>query len=354
MTSNTLHRPVLLASLLAALAMPAFSQADEQPATMDHSAHQAAGHEGHKMEPWMYEALRKRVDIYRTASDAYIDNSMVQMGPDYTSYLSAPSVHGKAGVVVLAHGFGKVGDDAFRKGLQPLAAKYPFAVSFGMSMTSSAHIQEAIDKLAAAGAGTIVIVPALSSSASDDQLRQWQYMFGLTDNPGYLETKRIVTDRKVVWTPALEDHPLVIDMIADNAREMSKDPANEVVILVSHGPTLDVDNAKNLALLGRIAAALKAKDGYSDVKFMSMQNDAIPEVRTANGTKLRGMVEDANKAGKRVIIATNLQSPRSIQHQVEDDIKGTQYVFNTKGLVQHPNYAKWVDAVAREAMAKAD
>ena len=28
--------------------------------------------------------------------------------------------------------------------------------------------------------------------------------------------------------------------------------------------------------------------------------DAIPEVRTANGTKLRGMVEDANKAGKRV------------------------------------------------------
>ncbi|MCE7902162.1 MAG: hypothetical protein DYH20_05740, partial [Gammaproteobacteria bacterium PRO9] len=167
------------------------------------------------------------------------------------------------------------------------------------------------------------------------------------------ETKRIVTDRKVVWTPALEDHPLVIDMIADNARELSKDPANEVVIIVSHGPTLDADNAKNLALLGRIASALKKKDGYSDVMFMSMQNDAVPEVRKANGTKLRGMVEDANKAGKRVIIVTNLQSPRSIQQQVEDDIKGTQYVFNTRGLVQHPNYAKWVDTIVGETLAAA-
>jgi len=352
MTPITTRHPALLAGLLAAFALPGLSIADEQPAAMDHSAHQA-GHEGHKMEPWMYEALRKRVDIYRTATDAYIDNSMVQMGPDYMSYLSGPDVHGKAGVVVLAHGFGKVGDEAFRQGLKPVAAHYPLAVAFGMSMTSSAHIQAAIDKLTAAGAETIVMVPALSSSASDDQLRQWQYMFGLTDNPGYLETKRIVTDRKVVWTPALEDHPLVIDMIADNARELSKDPANEVVIIVSHGPTLDADNAKNLALLGRIASALKKKDGYSDVMFMSMQNDAVPEVRKANGTKLRGMVEDANKAGKRVIIVTNLQSPRSIQQQVEDDIKGTQYVFNTRGLVQHPNYAKWVDTIVGETLAAA-
>jgi len=357
MPSSALRRPALLSCLCLALAFPALPEAAEPPtAGEDHAAHEAAndptGHTGHKMEPWMYEGLRKRVDIYRTASDAYIDESMVRMGPDYTSYLSDAGLKGKAGVLVLAHGFGKVGDDAFRSGLKPVAASYPMAVSFGMSMTSSSHIQQAIDELSAAGAETIVVVPALSSSASDDQLRQWQYMFGLTDDPGYLETPRLKTDRKVIWTPALEDHPLVIDMIADHARELSTDPANEVVILVSHGPTLDADNAKNLALLGRIAAGLKARDGYSDVKVMSMQNDALPEVRAANGRKLRQMVEDANKAGKRVIITTNLQSPRSIQHQVEDDIQGTQYVFNVKGLVQNPKYAQWVDAVAREALSR--
>ena len=98
-----------------------------------------------------------------------------------------------------------------------------------------------------------------------------------------------------------------------------------------------------------LAARLKDKDGYSDVRVMSMQNDAPVEIRRANGLTLPRYVEDANRDGKRVIIVTNLQSPRSIQQQVENDIKGTDYVFNTKGLVQHPNYARWVEAMAETA-----
>jgi len=325
-----------------ALGIPAHARA-ESPA----AGH--AGHAGHHMEPWMYEALRERVKLYRNYSDAEIDASMVRMGPDYASYLSTPDATGKTGVLVLAHGYGKAGDEAFRSGLAPVAGKYPTAVAFGMSMTASQHVQQALDELSAAGAEQIVVVPALSSSASDDQLRQWQYMFGLTDDPGYLKTPRVSTKARVTWTPALEDHPLVIDMIADFAREMSTDPGKELVILVSHGPTLEASNNRNLALLGRIAAQLKERDGYSDVKVMSMQNDAPVDIRRANGLKLRRYVEEANRAGKRVIIVTNLQSPRSIQKQVEDDIAGTNYVFNTKGLVQHPNYARWVDAMAEAA-----
>lgn len=315
-----------------------------------HAAHAAAGHAGHAMEPWMYAKLRERVALYREYTDAQIDDSMVRMGPDYTAYLSGPGVRGGAGVLVLAHGFGKVGDQHFRDSISTVSGNYPLAVSFGMSMTSSRHVQEAVDRLTAAGAGKIVVVPALSSRASDDQLRQWQYMFGLTDNPGYLETTRIRTDAEVTWTPALEDHPLVVGMIADYARELSTDPKEEVVVLVSHGPTEDADNQRNLALLGRIAARLKETGGYSDVRCMSMQNDAPTAIRAANGRKLRQLVEDANREGKRVLIVTNLNTQRSIQQQVEADIAGTQYVFNRKGLVDHPDYAKWVDAMAREAM----
>lgn len=100
-----------------------------------------------------------------------------------TAYLSGPGSRGTVGVLVLAHGYGQVGDEAFRSGPKPVAARYPLAVAFGMSMTSSAHIQLAVDQLTGAGAATIAVVPALSSSASDDQLRQWQYMFGLTCGP---------------------------------------------------------------------------------------------------------------------------------------------------------------------------
>jgi hypothetical protein len=274
---------------------------------------------------------------------------MVRMGPDYTSYLSSDATKAKTGVLVLAHGFGKIGDEAFRSGLAPVANQYPTAIAFGMSMTSSAHVQEAVNDLTAAGASRIVVVPALSSAASSDQLSQWQYMFGAASEPGYMKTPRIRTAAKVTWTPALEDHPLVVDMIADYARRKSTDPANELVILVSHGPNLEADNQRNIALLQRIGAALKAKDGYADVQVMSMQNDAPPEQRAANGRKLRGLVEAANRAGRKVIIVTNLQSPASIQHQIEKDIAGTRYTFVTEGLVQHPDYAKWVQAVVAAA-----
>src|SRR5690606_7014673 len=150
----------------------------EAPATgASHAAGAGhSGHSGHEMEPWMYDELRKRVDIYQTMSDAEIDDSMVRMGPDYTSHLSPGGTEGPVGALVLAHGFGPVGDEAFRKGLAPIADGYPLSVAFGMSMTSSRHIQQALDELTAAGARTVVVVPALSSAASDDQLRQWQYM----------------------------------------------------------------------------------------------------------------------------------------------------------------------------------
>lgn len=323
---------------------PSAQKQADAGAPRDHGAHA-----GHRMEPWMYEGLRKRVDVYRTYSDAQIDASMVRMGPDYAAYLSPAGARGKVGVLVLAHGFGKVGDEAFRDGLKNVADSYPAAVAFGMSMTSSHHVQQALDALTVAGAERIVVVPALSSSASDDQLRQWQYMFGLTDDPGYLETPRVSTTARVTWSPALEDHPLVVGMIADHAKEMSTDPEQELVILVSHGPTLDSDNAKNLDLLRRIAAGLKRRDGYSDVQVMSMQNDAPADIRKANGLRLRRLVEAANRDGKRVIIVTNLQSPRSIQQQVEADIAGTDYVFNLKGLVQHPDYGRWVETMVRDA-----
>jgi hypothetical protein len=339
-------RAVLLPLLALCLSMSLAGRvaADEQRCNGE-----GASHAGHEMDPAMYDKLRERVDLYRSASKEEIDASMARMPQDYTAYLSDAGTKGKIGVLVLSHGYGKTGDFAFCHSLQPVALRYPTSVAFGMSMMQSSHVQQALDDLTAAGARSIVIVPGISSAASDDQLRQWQYMFGLTDNPGYTETPRVKTSAKVVWTPALEDHPLVVDAIADYAREKSLNPKQEAVILVSHGPTLDADNQRNLALLNRIAQKLKEKGGYSDVKAMSMQNDAPTEVRAANGRKLRAMVEDANRAGHRVIIVTNLQAPQSIQHQVEADIAGTQYVFNTKGLAQHPNYAKWVDAMVQDA-----
>lgn len=327
LTSNKAN---LLACLVMTLwwDMSAFSQ--------DHGAHN-----GHKMNQSMYDALRAKVPLYETYSNEEIDLSMIRMGPNYLAYVSGDGVTDENGVLVLAHGFGKVGDRVFKESLDPVANTFPTAIGFGMSMMQSDHIQEGVDRLTEAGAKKIIVVPALSSPWNT-QMRQWEYMFDIHDNAGYLETPRIQTDAEIIYTETLSDNRLVAEMILDHANELSEDPANELVIIVSHGPTLEEDNNATLAMLEQLAAFVYGKGNFSNVKSISLQNDAPKPTRAANVETLRSWVKQANDADKDVLVITNLLATRTIQSQIRDDLKGLDFKFNPKGLSQHSNFVKWI------------
>ncbi len=322
------------AKLLACLAMilwwdmSAFSQ--------DHG-----DHNGHEMNQSMYDALRAKVPLYETYSNEDIDLSMIRMGPNYSAYVSGDALTADNGVLVLAHGFGNVGDRVFKESLGPVANTFPTAIGFGMSMMQSDHIQEGVDRLTEAGAKKIIVVPALSSPWNT-QMRQWEYMFDIHDNAGYLETPRIQTGAEIIYAETLSDNLLVAEMILDHANELSKDPANELVIIVSHGPTLEEDNNATLAMLERLATFVYDNGNFSNVKSISLQNDAPLPVRAANVDTLRSWVKQANDADKDVLVITNLLATRTIQSQIRDDLEGLDFKFNPKGLSQHPNFVKWV------------
>ena len=172
----------------------------------------SAGH-AHHMSEETYDALREKVPLYRDYTNQEIDLSMIMMGPNYEEYVSSPAVSGEVGVLVLAHGYGEKGDRVFKAQLDALAGAFPTAIGFGMSMTQSHHIQAAVDDLSAAGARKIVVIPALSSPWNT-QMRQWEYMFGIHDDAGYVETDRISTDAEIVYTETLSDNPLVAEAAA--------------------------------------------------------------------------------------------------------------------------------------------
>jgi sirohydrochlorin ferrochelatase len=333
---------VLLSCCLAAAAADPKGAGAEPAAVAAPAAHD----HGHHMEPWMYDALRRKVALYKNYSNEEIDLSMKMMGPDYVSYLSGGDVRGKTGVLVLAHGFGQTGDQAFRKTLAPVGEDRPTAVAFGMSMTQSSHIQSAVDQLAAAGAATIVVLPALSS-AWVSQNRQWQYMFDLTDNPGYLETTRIKSPAKLIYSEPLADDPLVAEILFDYAKEITDDPGNTLLIVLSHGPEGEDDNRRTLAMLDGLAQQVKEKGGFREARAVSLQNDAPRDLYHANVARFRAMVEAANKEGRKVVVVTNLLAPRGIQNQIREHLEGLDYKFNAKGVVQHPNFVRWVEESVR-------
>jgi hypothetical protein len=125
-----------------------------------------------------------------------------------------------------------------------------------------------------------------------------------------------------------------------------------VVIIAGHGPTSAEDNAEELRVLSGLAKIVKQDGGFADVRGMTLQDDAPPEIRAANVKKLREVVETATRNGKRVLVVTNLIGARTVQAKLRSDLKGLTYEFNPKGLVNHPNFMKWMGEAVRHEFEK--
>ncbi|MCH5375886.1 MAG: hypothetical protein JJ992_18100 [Planctomycetes bacterium] len=262
-------------------------------------------------------------------------------------------MRGDTGVLILAHGVGENSDAMFVESLRPMAERRPTAVSFGMAMMMSDHIQSAVDDLTEHGAETLVLVPT-AVTKHNSLTRQWEYVFGMRDESSYLDVPRVNTDAEVLMTEHLNDHPLVTEILLDYTNEVSSDPANEVVIIVAHGPEDVEDNGPDLEILQTHVDRIKAQTNYSDVKVINLQDDAYPPIRKSNVKQLRRWVTSAQRSGKDVIITVCSAASFGVQEHIREDLRGLDYVFADKGLAEHPNYLKWISAAVDERLALAE
>jgi len=329
--------------------------------TMDHSKMDHSGHEmsterdaegrtlygmKHKMEPALTQELREKIALYKNYSDAEIALSMDMMGPEYAWYISPADLKGPQGVLILMHGFREQGDKMFKAQVQSIGDIFPTSMGVGMAMMMSDHIQIALNDLEAAGAKEIAIVP-ITSSATNELHRQWLYIFGQQEKAEFATVPRVKSKAKLLFVPPPGDDPLVAEILLDNALELSQDPKKEAVFVVGHGPSSEEDNAEELRVLAGLAKIIKQDGGFASVQGMTLQDDAPPDVRAANVAKLRAAVEAAAKKGQRVLVVTNLISGRSVQAKLRSDLKDLNYEFNSKGLVNHPNFMKWMGEAIR-------
>jgi hypothetical protein len=306
----------------------------------------------HEMSPEAREELRKKVALYRGFTDRELDMNMNGMGPDYEWYVSDPKLKGDTGVLILAHGIGENSDRILKQALEPMAAKYPTAIGYGMSMMGSAHLQSAVDDLRARGVRRIILVDEGTTTKYNTLTRHWQYIFGMYPEPSYLAVPKVnAPDVKFVWTGHFNDHPLITEMLYDNARSVSKNPANEVLIIVGHGPEDGADNGPDLKILQAHVDRLKAKKEFADVRIINLQDDAILPVRESNVRKLRAWIQQASKSGRKVIVVAISSASFGVQQHIITDLRGLDYTFAERGLSESPKFIQWVDAIVAAAAA---
>jgi hypothetical protein len=264
-------------------------------------------------------------------------------------YLSPPAVRGEIGILGLGHGYKAEGDALFKKGYAGVAAVYPTAVGLGMTMMSSAHIQQAVDELEAAGAKTIVVLPTEIGDYTS-LIRQWDYTFGRRDTSSYLDVERIRSKARIVVAKTPTTSPLLTRILADYVKSISKDPSREAVVMIAHGPEDSADNEKELANLAAHAAGLAKATGIADVKYGTLQDDAPPEIRQRNVNRMRDWIKAANEAGRSAIVVPVVIVSRSgVSGRIAKDLDGLDYTSTVKGIAEHELFDQWI----RETVAAA-
>ena len=270
------------------------------------------------------------------------------------------------GIVLLAHG----GSARWNETVSDLRAhvdeRVPTEVAFGMA--TRATIQAAVDRLVERGVREIVGVPLFISSHSS-VIESTQYLLGAraeapTDlalfarmshgaeaeaHAGHAAedgTRQVRSTVPIRMVGALDDHPLVAEILVSRAKAISRDPVHEAVVLVAHGPVPDADNALWLADMGRLASGVASAVPFTRVDAVTVRDDAPAPVRAAAAAALRATVTRASSGGMQVLIVPLLLSYGGIEAGIRQRLDGLNYVMAAQGIMPDERMVQWVLAAA--------
>ncbi len=256
--------------------------------------------------------------------------------------LSSADTRGEVGVLVLAHHFYGEGYEQFKQTFSSVKKKYPTTYGFGLAIAESDHLQAAVDDLENSGAKTIVVIPATTADKSG-MVRQWRYALGASDEPGYIDIPQVETDAKIVWAPNPMPHPIVGEALRDHARAASRNPANEMLLIMGHGPADPADNQRELAVLDQHAAFIQKEVGFAEVRVVNVQDDAPIDWRAANVERLRGWVSQAKAQGRDVVVITTVLTAAGVMGKLQRDVEDLGVTFSDTGVMTHPRFPDWLE-----------
>jgi len=284
-------------------------------------------------------------------------------GPDPGDSLS------RDGILLLAHGGAAEWDAEVRRVLEAVRDHHPAEVAFGMA--TRATIQAAITALEAQGVERIVAVPLFISSHSS-VIRATEYLLGLGDTAppqlamfasmahgaggaagvdahaahgGADGTTPVVTTLPIHMTPALDQHPIVGEILRARADAMSRSPEREAIIIVAHGPSAADDNARWLTDMDVLARQVES-GGFGRVEYLTVRDDGDPSVKEAATRELRDLVASAHDAGLEPLIVPLLLSYGGIEEGIRERLEGLDYRMADQALLPDERIVQWVLAVA--------
>lgn len=257
----------------------------------------------------------------------------------------------RSGILVMAHGGDGAWDQDVNAVVEPLRAKYPIEIAFGMARTST--LREAVARLERRGVERIAVVRMFISGESF--LPETEYILGRrAEAPAHAPTngehdhcmerpEPIPIQASIhLSREGVADSPLVDEILLERAMALSTNPKQEFVLFLAHGPGDDRENERWLERMRQRSRAVGELGGFKEVRCETLRED-WPDKRELAEKRIRAFVESVTKEGGRVIVI-----PFRIAGfgPYEDVLEGLSYVADGRGFCPHPNLTRWIEKTA--------
>jgi sirohydrochlorin ferrochelatase len=254
----------------------------------------------------------------------------------------------RLGVIVHAHGSDFHWNETMREAAAPLGEDY--LLEYAFSMGGAGTLGRAVRRLEERGARAVVIVRVFSMANSFlggiERLIGADYE-SCASGPGVTKQghghgappARLETGVPIVTVGGLEDHPLFARALLDRARAISRDPADETVILVAHGKGDDAGNAQWLDLLGSLRDRMvdHGGDAFRAIRVGTWRED-WPDKREAAMRRMRAEIEQANKDGGQALVVPARTTGQGPARELLPDLE-----FRLgEGFAPHPLFVEWL------------
>ena len=256
------------------------------------------------------------------------------------------------GVVVISHGAPiPQWNESVMRMINTVQSPYPVEPAF-LDFDDERTLEKAVRRLEKKEVNNILIVH-LSSSSYSSHHEEIRYLIGQRTDLGIyaaMAEKPIKSSARFAVSPCMNDHPLIIEIAKDYARELSQSPAQESLMLVGHGPVEEVENIMWVRQLEKIEQEIRKTLPYREIVCMTLRSDSADLIRDQAHEEVRKTAFRLSAQGRVIVVICGV-GIKMIQFELQHLLKGIPSVaISQKGFINHPNTKKWIEAAIQQGM----
>lgn len=241
------------------------------------------------------------------------------------------------GVLVISHGsrseeWVKFVDEAVADVRLP--QNVPVFSSF-LEIVEGRLIQDGITALEAQGVTDIIVVPLFISSGST-HIDEITYALGVKPEPT-LETDMtpLSIHANIYLASPIDDDPDIARILYEKVKELSVNPAKEILLLVGHGSVEKGFHLRWRRGLEALADRIRGLGSFAEADVAMLLPDQVQRKMTWWTT---------NKPDYTVIVAPLFLSEGYFTNRViPERLNGYSYKYNGKSMLPHPLISHWME-----------